>query len=69
MALFGAGTWPMMILAGTGVSLIGPRARRRVLQVAAWCVMLTGAITLARGLGYLDLPFGENTVKACPFCH
>jgi len=69
MALFGAGTWPMMILAGTGVSLIGPRARRRVLQVAAWCVMLTGAITLARGLGYLDLPFGNDTVKACPFCH
>ncbi len=67
MALFGLGTWPMMILAGAGASLLGPIGRRRVLTVAAWCVVLTGAITLARGYGYLQTPLSE-TPGACPFC-
>ncbi len=67
MTLFGLGTWPLMIVSGVGVSLMSPKARRKLMFVAAWCVMVTGAITLARGCGFLDLPFRPAT-KSCPFC-
>jgi sulfite exporter TauE/SafE len=67
MALFGLGTWPMMILTGAGASLAGPNVRRKLLHVAAWCVMLTGAITIARGIGFLKLS-ADAPPAGCPFC-
>lgn len=67
MACFGLGTWPMMILTGTGVSLMNPQVRRKLMVVAAWCVIATGVITLARGYGYLALP-SHPAARECPFC-
>lgn len=67
MACFGLGTWPMMILTGAGASLVSPQARRKLMFVAAWCVVATGAITIARGCGYLDFP-SRPAAHACPFC-
>lgn len=66
MALFGLGTWPMMIVTGAGASLLGPKARRKLLFVAAWCVIATGVITVARGYGYLGVH--AESAQGCPFC-
>lgn len=67
MTLFGLGTWPLMIVSGVGVSLLSHNSRRKLMFVAAWCVMMTGAITLARGCGFLDLPF-RSAPTTCPLC-
>ena len=42
MVCFGLGTVPLMLLTGCGGSLLNLATRGRVLQVAAWCVVLTG---------------------------
>jgi len=67
MAVFGLGTMPMMILAGTGSTLFSLAGRRRLLYLAAWCVVLTGCLSVARGVGFLDLT-GAETTGSCPFC-
>ncbi|MDZ4780346.1 MAG: sulfite exporter TauE/SafE family protein [Planctomycetia bacterium] len=67
MACFGLGTWPMMILTGAGASLVSVQTRRKLMFVAAWCVVATGAITIARGYGYLELP-SRPAAQTCPFC-
>ena len=56
------------ILTGAGASLASPLFRRKLMHVAAWCVILTGGITIARGCGFLSLP-GQTTPASCPFCH
>jgi hypothetical protein len=67
MATFAAGTAPIMVLTGWGGSLLSWVRRRQLLRVAAWCLVVTGAITVARGVGYLQL--GEETTAAgCPLC-
>lgn len=55
MALFGLGTVPLMMLAGAGGSLLSLAARHRLLQVAAWCVVATGCLAIARGFGFLQI--------------
>jgi sulfite exporter TauE/SafE len=67
MALFGLGTAPVMVLTGSGGSLLSLAARRHVLRVAAWCVVLTGLISIARGCGFLTLGGAAETGN-CPFC-
>jgi uncharacterized protein len=67
MAAFGAGTVPAMILTGSGASLLSLAGRRRMLRGAAWCVVVVGVISLARGLGFLDLP-GWHSGRSCPAC-
>ncbi len=54
MAAFGLGTVPLMVLTGTGASLVSMVTRRRLLRFAAWCVVLTGIVSLARGTMALD---------------
>ena len=67
MAAFGAGTGPIMILTGAGGSLISLGARRRLLRIAAICVMIAGLISLARGVMFLQ--FSEAVpLHSCPFC-
>ncbi len=68
MAAFGVGTMPMMILAGTGSNLLSLAGRRRLLYVAAWCVVLTGVLSMTRGIGFLQLP-GEPPAAGCPLCN
>ena len=43
MCIFGAGTGPLMILAGTGASLLSHGRRRNLLRISAVCVVLTGS--------------------------
>ena len=67
MAVFGMGTVPLMVLAGSGASLLSMVTRQRLLRLAAWCVVLTGVISLARGVMALDreTPAVE---PPCPMC-
>jgi len=69
MALFGLGTLPLLVLLGScGGSLLSLASRRLMLRGAAWCVVLTGVITILRGLGYG--PFlGGTPMEECPLCH
>jgi sulfite exporter TauE/SafE len=67
MAAFGAGTVPLMVLTGLGGSVLSLKARGRVLQVAAWCVVVAGLISITRGAGFLGSP-GVLTGSGCPFC-
>jgi uncharacterized protein len=65
MALFGAGTLPVMVLFGCGGSFFSLASRRHLIHLAAWCVVITGVVTLARGIGSTLSPDG---VISCPFC-
>jgi sulfite exporter TauE/SafE len=56
MAAFGVGTVPALVAAGLGGGILGVAARRRLHAVAAWSLVLTGAVSLARGAGYLTWP-------------
>jgi len=67
MVAFGLGTVPLMVLAGCGGTLLSLGTRARVLRIAAWCVVVTGVIAVARGAGYLELVANAVPV-GCPFC-
>lgn len=67
MALFGAGTAPLMVATGTGASLLSLASRQRVLQLAAWCVVVTGLLSVNRGLGWVQIP-GVPPLPTCPHC-
>lgn len=69
LALFGLGTVPVMVLTGCGASLIGGRARRGMYRFAAWCVVLAGCLSLARGVAALQIS-GSTDVPPldCPLC-
>jgi len=70
MVVFGLGTVPLMLLTGTTASLIGFAKRRRLMQIAAWCVVVTGALTFARGVGFLgplSMTVAEDGAR-CLFC-
>ncbi len=67
MAVFGLGTAPVMILTGLGGSLMSWTMRKRVFAVAAWCIVLTGVISIARGVGAVEIP-GWFESAGCPFC-
>lgn len=66
MTAFGLGTVPALVAAGLGGSLLGVAARRRLHAAAAWCLVLTGAISIARGTGHLS--FTAEPPAGCPFC-
>lgn len=66
MMVFGLGTAPAMIAAGLGGRLIGLATRQRLLSVAAWCLMLTGVLSIMRGASFFTT--GERAVTNCPFC-
>lgn len=66
MAIFGLGTAPAMVAAGTSGTLLTVAFRRRVFTAAAWCLVLTGVISMARGAAVLASP--AEKVAACPFC-
>jgi sulfite exporter TauE/SafE len=68
MFLFGLGTMPLMVLVGSSGHLLGMTSRRRLWRLAAWCVVLTGVISLLRGVGFVDhVPFsGPSDCALCP---
>lgn len=67
MLAFGSGTIPLMLLAGLGGGLLRWEARRRLLHLAAWCVVAGGLISIARGTSAL-WALDSNSQSACPFC-
>lgn len=68
MTCFGLGTLPMMTLVGLGTSLVGVSRRRQMLRAAAWCVVLTGAVSLARGAAAFQTPSTADALPTCPLC-
>jgi sulfite exporter TauE/SafE len=67
MVLFGLGTVPLMVATGCGASLVSLTTRTRLFQVAAWCVVATGVISITRGVGFLQLA-GQTAPTGCPLC-
>lgn len=67
MVAFGLGTAPVMIATGCGGSLLSLAARRHVFRVAAWCLVLTGVISIARGMSFMQHP-ANPTAATCPLC-
>ncbi len=67
MAVFGAGTAPLMIVTGFGGTLATINLRRRLLRAAAWCVVLTGVLSVARGSLALSRA-DHRTAPNCPLC-
>jgi sulfite exporter TauE/SafE len=68
MVLFGLGTMPVLALIGCGGLVLSAAARRHVFRAAAWCVVLTGVLSVARGAGALRL-LGVDDGSGCPLCH
>jgi len=67
MAVFGLGTAPVMVLSGCGASILNQSARCYAFRVAAWCVILTGVVSIARGCGFFH--FAGWEMAGCPLCH
>jgi sulfite exporter TauE/SafE len=67
MTVFGLGTIPALVLLGCGGTILSLTFRRHVLRVAAWCVVLTGVLSIGRGVGFFDsVPLLE--AGFCPYC-
>lgn len=66
MACFGLGTVPVLTSLGLGASLAGVKLRQRLTHAAAWCVLLTGAVSIARGAAAWSTPVAET--PRCPLC-
>jgi sulfite exporter TauE/SafE len=68
MIAFGVGTLPVMTALGLGTSLLGLTARQHLLKAAAWCVVLTGVLSIARGATAFQSSSSVATTPTCPFC-
>jgi len=68
MAIFGLGTVPALALFGTGGGCLGHSLRRRIVTVAAWCVLATGALALVRGISCLTAAPNPEGGTPCPLC-
>jgi len=68
MATFGLGTSPLMMFVGIGASFLPIATRSRILKLAAICVMVTGSISIYRGMAYEGFTFSRQP-GACPMCH
>jgi sulfite exporter TauE/SafE len=66
MLVFGLGTTPLLMLAGTSGQLLSLVSRRRLFAAAAWCLLLTGCVSLVRGASHLS--WGGQPAPGCPFC-
>lgn len=75
MGVFALGGAPALTLAGMSGRLVSVAARRRLLAFAAWCLVATGVVCVARGVGYLQAGgqaasgSGPAATAACPLCH
>lgn len=63
---FGLGTAPLMIALGLGGASLSLAGRKRLVVAAAWCLVITGVITIVRGIGYFSL--AAESPPDCPFC-
>lgn len=67
MTLFGLGTMPLMVLVGCGGNLVNLAIRRKLIRAAAWCVVITGLLSLVRGIEFVHWP-GITSASTCPYC-
>lgn len=67
MLAFGLGTIPLLAFAGVGGRLLSAMARLRLLRAAAWCVVLTGGLTLYRGATMFSMSPAQARAH-CPLC-
>jgi sulfite exporter TauE/SafE len=67
MTLFGLGTLPSMLLTGMAGSLLRLSWRRRLFQLAACCMLLTGVLALVRGAMFLHAGEAPDA-EGCPYC-
>lgn len=69
MVLFGLGTIPALVITGIGAGYLSGTVRRRIFLVAAWCLVLTGVLTIFRGASFLEIfPSESMGLENCPFC-
>ncbi len=68
MGVFGLGTMPLMTLTGVSGTLLRVAARQRLLHLAAWSVVIAGALTLGRGIHQLGANSVSSAAAACPMC-
>ena len=66
MVFLGFGTIPLMVLTGLGAARLSVTWRTRLLRFAATCVILTGVLTIYRGVSFVNHPVGSQST--CPFC-
>ena len=68
MTAFGLGTVPIMLITGTGLTLASLKLRQQLMKAAAFCVLITGLITIGRGIAFAANASKEKPEDACPFC-
>lgn len=66
MLTFGLGTIPLMVSAGLGSSLVGIEKRQQLVRFAAYTVILTGCLAIARGVSGIATDNGADI--PCPLC-
>ena len=67
MLIFGLGTLPVLALVGVGAGQVSISLRRKLLTLAAWCVVLTGLLSLYRGYVFYQASAADND-PGCPLC-
>lgn len=67
MSAFALGTVPLMVVTGVGSGGLGLAGRRRMLRIAAWCVVATGLLTVSRGVAAVRFD-GTSERPLCPVC-
>ena len=72
MLAFGLGTFPVMLVTGAGLTMASLKLRQRLMKLAAVCVVVTGLLTVGRGLSFASFAASASTsetpAQACPFC-
>ncbi len=68
MIAFGCGTAPVMLVTGAGLTMTTLTIRQRLMKVAAVCVLVTGMLTMGRGIVFAANSAAKAPGEACPFC-
>ena len=68
MLAFGLGTVPVMLVTGAGLTMASLKLRQRLMKIAALCVIVTGMLTVGRGIAFAANASAENPEEACPIC-
>ena len=68
MMAFGLGTVPVMLVTGAGLSMASLTRRQQLMKLAAICVMVTGILTMGRGITFAAQTTPEEPAAACPMC-
>ena len=66
MFLFGLGTVPLMVLTGCGATVLSYQRRVQVLRLAAWCLVLAGAVSCSRAAAFMTS--SAPPAERCPAC-